>query len=393
MTEFKKGDTVFFDEKEHTYVQFDEENNLHIIEDSEGEEFGVDLQEVTAAAKTIEAKPSVAQSPSKSQMMSAVIQRINTMPASDAVDFFNKVMAGYGAGKDHGVGNPADKNEDSIEAKPSHASGDTGNISKHAAIFDDVNVDEETSKAIREEIAEIFGSEDLTEEFKEKVTTLFESAVNLKVTEKVASIKEELDAKFEETMKEAVESMEENIDKYLSYVAEEWVEENKLEIDYGIKEEMTESFIFGLKKLFSEHYWEVPEDKVDAFDELTETVAELKKELDEVKSENIELADLLAKVNAEEIFKEVSEGLAVTQKDKFKVLAENLEFDGDEDVYRKNLETIKEHFFKSGKKTTQESTLFEEVELDEESEDKNGKKGPDPIVNRYAAAIGRTIKK
>lgn len=392
MAIFKKGDVVLFDDKEHTYVSFDEENNEHIIEDEDGDQFAVtDLQEnETAAAKTIKAKPSAATSPSKSQMMSAVIQHINTVPSSDAVDFFNKMMAQIGKESEATSGKAAG-NEASIKAKPSHASpeavGDRGQLAKHSAIFD-----EYVAKTVKEEIAEIFGEEDLSEEFKDKVTTLFETAVNIRVSAIVAEITEELEAKFDEALKEATEQMEEGIDKYLSYVAEEWMSDNEVAIDFGIKEQMAESFLHGLKNLFVEHYHTVPADKVDAYEELSVKFEALEEQLNSALSENAELVDLLAAVNAEEVVKEVSEGLAMTQKEKFKALVEHIEFDGDEDAYKAKLETIKEHYF-SSKKAPPETTLFEEVDIDDNDGEKKIAKGPDPEVNRIAEALGRFVKK
>ena len=188
--------------------------------------------------------------------------------------------------------------------------------------------------------------EELSEEFKEKAKTIFESALRSKVSE----IRESLEVKYEQRLIEEVEEikadLQERVDSYLEYVADEWLSDNHLSVQMGLKEELTESFMTGLKGLFEEHYVSIPEDKYDVLESMVEKLDEMEEKLNEQIERNIQLNKRLSESVADRIFDEISEGLAATQKEKLASLAESVEFES-EQGYREKLETLKESYFPS----------------------------------------------
>jgi hypothetical protein len=188
--------------------------------------------------------------------------------------------------------------------------------------------------------------EELSEEFKEKAKTIFEAALRSKVSE----IKESLEIQYEQRLVEEIEEikteLQERVDAYLEYVSEEWISENQLSIEQGLKEELTESFMTGLKGLFEDHYVSIPEDKYDVLESMVEKLDEMETKLNEQIEKNVSLNKRLAESVADGIFDEISEGLALSQKEKLASLAESVEFES-ERQYREKLETLKESYFSS----------------------------------------------
>jgi hypothetical protein len=219
---------------------------------------------------------------------------------------------------------------------------------------------------IEESIQSIFEGMDLSEEFKNKVTIVFEAAVNEAVTLKVQELEEELNEKLETELSEAVESkvseMVENLDAYLDYVVTEWMEENEVAIEAGIKVEMAESLMDGLKDLFSQHNIKVDEETYDIVSELEEEYANLEEKANDVVNENIRLTQELADLQAREIFAESTSELNMSQRERLKVLSENLDT-SDLDEYKENLQTIKESFFKGTSVSPKEDVVDEEDEV------------------------------
>jgi AcrR family transcriptional regulator len=199
---------------------------------------------------------------------------------------------------------------------------------------------------IDEDVNALIEGEDLSEEFREKARTIFEAAI----TSRVGQIKEDLEALYEERLVEEVEeikeALSERVDSYLEYVSDEWFTENSLTIEGGLKEELTESFMTGLKGLFEEHYVSIPEDKYNVLESMVEKLDEMETKLNEQIEKNVSLNKRLAESVADGIFEQVSEGLAATQKDKLASLAESVEFESEEE-YREKLETLKESYFPS----------------------------------------------
>jgi len=224
-------------------------------------------------------------------------------------------------------------------------------------------VEEAPSIDIEEDLSALFGGEELSEEFQNKARTIFEAVVTAKVT----AVQEEMAAKYEATLSEHLEEVKtelvERVDAYLEYVSEEWVTENKIEVEHGLKTEMTESFLQGMKGLFEDHYVHIPEEKYDVLENMVSKLDEMEARLNEQIESNISLNKRLGETTADGIFREVTEGLAVTQKEKLYALSEGVEFEGEES-YREKLVTLKESYFPSdpAKAPAKTETLSEGVE-------------------------------
>ena len=227
-------------------------------------------------------------------------------------------------------------------------------IEEEEVTTDEVVAEEETTEEVEVDIEEdvnaLFGGEDLSEEFKEKAKLVFETALNAKVSE----VKEALEAKYQETLDERIAeekaSLSERVDNYLEYVADEWFTENALAIEQGLKTDMTESFLSGMKSLFEEHYVTIPDDKYDVLESMVEKLDDMETKLNEQIEKNVSLNSRLGESVANGILESVSEGLASTQKEKLASLSESVEFDGEES-YREKLETLRESYFSSKAKS------------------------------------------
>ena len=225
----------------------------------------------------------------------------------------------------------------------------------------------ETPYNIEDDVNALLGGEDLSEEFKAKAKTIFEAALNSKVSEIKGALDEEYAEKLEEGVAEAKAALAERVDSYLEYVADEWFTENQLAVENGLKEELTESFLGGMKSLFEEHYVTIPEDKYDVLESMVEKLDDMETKLNEQIEKNIGLNKRLAESVADGILDEVSEGLAATQKEKLASLSESVEF-ASEDEYREKLETLKESYFpaKGASPSAKSETLSEGVDVSPE---------------------------
>lgn len=241
---------------------------------------------------------------------------------------------------------------------------------------------------VTEDIEAMFAGEDLSEDFTSKATTIFEAAVVSKVNEILETVTIDLEAELEAEKEEIVESMTSRLDDYMEYVVEQWMEENQLAVEQGIKSEIVENFMVGLRNLFAESYIDIPEDKVDLVDELAAKVAELEESVNEEVEKNIATRKELAEAKKSVVLRDVTEGLTESQVVKMKSLAEGVEFESAED-YAKKLETIKENYFPQ-EEVISEDTSFdsEPVELEEETETPVA-----PEMKAYMDAISRSIKK
>ena len=236
--------------------------------------------------------------------------------------------------------------------------------------------------AIEEDVNALLSGEDLSEEFKEKAKTIFEASINAKITDIENQLNEEYNKKLTEEVESIKVELTERTDAYLEYVADEWMKENALAVERGIKTEMTESFMEGMKKLFEEHYVTLPEDKYDVLENMVDKLDEMETKLNEQIERNVELNQRLGKSTAQTIFNNVAEGLAVSQKEKLQSLAESVEFESEES-YRGKIETLKESYF-GQKKTT--STTSAPQELKEEAEHVEPATG---AMATYLEALGR----
>jgi SHS2 domain-containing protein len=221
---------------------------------------------------------------------------------------------------------------------------------------------EEEKIDIEADVNALLGGEELSEEFREKAKTVFEAALNSKVSE----LKENLQASYDEKLAEEVESskaaLAERVDAYLEYVAEEWFVENELAIEHGLKTELTESFLSGMKSLFEENYVSIPDDKYDVLESMVEKLDDMETKLNEQIEKNVSLNSRLAESVADGILDAVSDGLAATQKEKLASLAESVEFES-EDQYRGKLETLKESYFKGVNPKATGETINETVDV------------------------------
>jgi len=243
-----------------------------------------------------------------------------------------------------------------------------------------------TLGAMKEDIAAMFADEDLTEEFKENASTLFEAAVTARINLETVRLEEEYAEALFEEVEDLKEEMTTKIDQYLDYVVEQWIEDNKLAIENSLRSEIAENFMEGLYNLFAESYINVPEDRIDVLGELQATIEELEAKLDESINTQLELQSVIDEATQEATFDEVSEGLAATQVEKLRTLAEGLEFN-DAETYAKKLNIIKNKYFTEGKKVVSTGVIAEEAqELTEETS------AVPAHMAHYVNSISRTVK-
>ena len=240
---------------------------------------------------------------------------------------------------------------------------------------------------IEEDVNALLAGEDLSEEFQEKARTIFEAAIR----SKVADIKEELQETYENALIEEIEVIKEGlvdrVDAYLEYVADEWVSENALAVEHGLKTEMTESFLQGMRGLFEDHYVSIPEDRYDVIESMVDKLDEMEGKLNEQIERNVALNRRLAESVADVIFADVAEGLALSQKDKLASLAENVEFDSEAN-YREKLVTLRESYFptNTGAQRDDSETLSESTDVQSQQPQVDGR------MATYLQTLGRVAK-
>ena len=220
---------------------------------------------------------------------------------------------------------------------------------------------------IEQDMSALFSGEELSEEFQDKARTIFEAAINSRVATIAEDLKKENEQKIVEEIESVKSKLVERVDSYLEYVADEWLKENALAVEHGLKSEMTESFLGGMRKLFEEHYVSIPEDKYDVVENMVTKLDEMETKLNEQIERNVGLNKRLAESTADGIVSQVAEGLALSQKEKLTTLAESVEFESEES-YREKLETLKESYFgQSVQKETSEQVLNEETQAQDYS--------------------------
>ena len=256
----------------------------------------------------------------------------------------------------------------------------------------DEEVQEETETeaeySVEEDVNALFAGEELSEEFQDKARTIFETAIKTKAAEITEAVKAEYEAQLSEEVASVKAELVERVDSYLEYVAQEWMTENQLAIEHGLKTEMTESFLGGMKSLFEEHYVSIPEEKYDVIESMVDKLDEMESKLNEQIDKNVALNKRLAESVADVIFAEISEGLAVTQKEKLASLAENVEFDSEE-TYREKLVTLRNSYF-SESATSAQREVAEEVEVAEETQESQS---VSPLMESYLSVLQRASKK
>ena len=243
-------------------------------------------------------------------------------------------------------------------------------VSEEETTEEEVVSEEETSEDevvveynVEEDVEALLQGEELSEEFREKAKTIFEAALHAKAKEIQTSLEEQYAAALAEEVEEIKVALTERVDSYLEYVSSEWLEENALAVESGLKTEITESFMDGMKTLFEEHYVSMPEEKYDVLESMVQKLDEMETKLNEQIEKNISLNKQLGESTAESVFNRVCEGLAVSQKDKLQSLVENVEFESENDYYQK-LVTLRESYFPRNAGTPAnetEETLTEEA--------------------------------
>ena len=272
-------------------------------------------------------------------------------------------------------------------------------VSEEETTTDNVVTEEETTEEevvaedkidVEEDINALIAGEELSEEFQEKARTIFEAAIKSKVAEITEGVKSEYEANLVEEVATIKEELQGRLDSYLEYVADEWVGENQLAVEHGLKTEMTESFLEGMKKLFEDHYVTIPEEKYDVIENMVDKLDDMESKLNEQIEKNVALNKRLAESTADVIFAEVTEGLAQTQRDKLATLVENVDFES-ENGYREKIETLKESYFPTKNSNTQTS---KSENLTEESEAVDYQsKAVSNVMDRYLQTMTRVAKK
>ena len=341
-------------EEEESGDEEEVEEAKKVSEEDEEEEEEEPVEEAVSVPKT------------KAGMIKALYDQLNSMKKGELSDSFSKIMGATIAEEDE-----EDEDKEEVEEKL-----EVKKLSK-----------EDLKLNVKEDINAMMSGEELSEEFKTKASTIFEAAVSAKV---IAEVNERIgvfEEDYQKQLKEAVDTHKkettEKVDGYLNYVVEEWVKENELAVEKGIRSELVEDFMTGLKNLFTEHYIDIPEEKVDLGDDLFEKVEDLEKKLDESVNDSVEIRKQLAEYKKEETLRNVSEDLADTEKEKLKTLSDGVDFE-DADQYKEKLEVIKENYFPTAtEKQTQPIT--EEVETPETEEVEKS----DPAMERYVNALKR----
>ena len=268
-----------------------------------------------------------------------------------------------------------------------HTTDEDGNVIEHEE--EEVVAESEQEEEmidVEQDIQALLEGEELSEEFQNKARTIFEAAIRTKLSE----IKEQVKVSYEEKLIEEVASIKEElkdrVDSYLEYVADEWVQENKIAIEHGLKSEMTESFLEGMRGLFEEHYVTIPEEKYDVIESMVDKLDEMEDKLNEQIDKNVALTKRLAESASDVILADVSEGLALSQKEKLASLAENVEFDSEES-YREKLVKLKESYFSNNAPSTQRNT----AETISESADQQSatEQQVTPAMESYMSVLSR----
>ncbi len=331
-----------------------------------------------SAADTLKPGAGSGGTESKAQTLATFTSLLSQLGKEDLSKLFNDVQAQFGPNKAPGAVDKSAANRSSVDMKPSAAVG---------------------KGAWKEDVDEMFGSEDLSEEFREKAETVFEAAVNTRMSLETARLEEEFAAKeveleeafevaLEEETAKILEDVSTKLDQYLDYVVEQWMETNQVAIENGLRLDIAENFMQGLHNLFAEHYITVPDEKIDLVAEMKAEVEDLKAKLNEAVDQKIELQTVIDEATREATLEDVSEGLAETQIEKLRTLAEGIEY-SDAATYRKKLEIVKESYFTAKKSSASTGLITEEID------------GTDEIISEavvpanmqmYAKAISKSVK-
>lgn len=354
---------------------------------SEQEQVDAPVTEASAAAETLAPNSRPSSGPeSRFEAIAQMIGAAMAMCDDDLTKWHNDSMS-RAAEIGHGVGIPdgaAAKNAGTITTHPSDAQGSSSDENQHE------EVDMALKAAISDDLAKVFDSDtQLSEEFKTKAATLFEAAINTRIAVEVAKIEEDLNNQYEVELTESVDVLAESVEKYLDYIAGEWLAENEVAVESALRNEITTDFIRGIKDVF-EGYIDVPEDQVDVVDQLASSVDDLEDRLNDEISENADLKGRLQQYEMNEAFEQVSDGLTVVERERLKELAQNIDAE-DLEQFTDKVKTLKEStFVKTGEGRQTLSEQLEEV--DEDNRPEAEKTYSSPQMKRYTEAIKRTVR-
>jgi methyltransferase-like protein len=264
--------------------------------------------------------------------------------------------------------------------------GDEAELTDEQEVVAETPVEEEVVETydMEDDVNALLGGEELSEEFREKAKTIFEAAINAKVSEIKSKLDEEKTTAIEEAVAEHKAELTERTDSYLEYVAGEWLKENQLAVEHGLKTEMTESFLSGMKSLFEDHYVSIPDEKYDVVSTMVEKLDDMETKLNEQIEKNVALNKRLSESTSDVILGSVSEGLAATQKEKLATLAEGVEFESEES-YKEKLTTLRESYF-SDKKVAPQSSAADTLM---EATDGTPVEQVSGSMERYMSALGK----
>jgi hypothetical protein len=298
----------------------------------------------------------------KMGMINAMVQKMNGMKKAEMSGMYNDIMSAMNGGM----------------KKPMNM-GDEPEVSPSAVKIDSGDID------VKDDIAELFKGDELSEEFKEKAAVVFEAAVVAKINEQLEKVTVDVEEEIKEAKEHIEKDLSEKLDSYLDYVVENWMEENKVAIEKGLQTEIASDFMEGLKDLFKEHYIDIPEERVDVAEELAMKSDELEDNLNQQIEKNVELKKELDNYKKAEIVSESADGLTETQAEKLSTLAEGIEFES-VDTYKQKVQVIKENYFPAEVVSENNSSDDEEpIELEEETT-----KIVEPAMANYVSAISRT---
>jgi hypothetical protein len=316
-------------------------------------------QAVTQNQKADDAAPKATPPKTKAGMVNAMYQKINSMKKDHLSANYGKIMSDI---------------EDMMKGEGSH--GKKSVMSQKTSMKDSYDFEEDLNALVESEAT-------LSDEFKSKAATIFDVAIKSKISEEVETLEENYRNELDEAMETQKKEMVEKVDSYLNYVVEQWMEDNKVAIQTGLRTEIAEGFMNNLKDLFKESYIEVPEEKVDLVDDLAEQVAELEEKLNKQTEQAIQTSEELENYKRESIIREAAADLAETQVEKLKKLTDEIDFDAE--TFADKVKTVKEQYFKSDK--SQDVV----VEVDETDEDGVVEATTD-VMNTYLTAIRKSAK-
>jgi hypothetical protein len=370
--------SILWEDKKEEKLSNDELNSLldsddYDVEETEIEEDETPAQKSIQTHKTADATDEVDGNPkTKLDWIRAIVGNLADMDVTTLAGLQDKVLKQIGGEAERaGTANDTDKNRSSIQMKPSGAQ-------EKSPLYT------ESVKLQKEEMDNIFGETELTEDAKLKISTLFETSIALRLTEEVLKIQEIYDKKLLENIESLTSELIENIDSYFNHVTEEWIKENQVAIESTLKTELTEEFISGLKNLFNEHYIEIPEERVDVYENLVSNFTEVENNLNVSENKLIESKKEINNLRKEIIILENSSSLTLPQKEKFKTLIEGVDFDNEEE-YKKKILIIKEGFLNKNKDSNIISESFSE-------ESNNSLTSSDPAMSSYVNAIRKNKK-